>query len=189
MGPGLQMTGALDELQMKKNEPIGHKNRYPLICCQLENIKSLHTVQVFTFFFVCFLSSADYFFIFFFQNNFFEEKKSFRNTIRMSNSLDPDQAKTVCQGYQQTTLVDKEIKDKTPQIDVKTEPQQTQFARVYMNTMVIIQKKKRPNTQYGHVGTVASDFVGLLSNIHFSVDSTKKIVGNHPDMTSFLFGS
>ena len=35
-------------------------------------------------------------------------KKKFRNTIRMSNSLDPDQAQSVCQVYQQTTLVDKE---------------------------------------------------------------------------------
>ena len=37
------------------------------------------------------------------------------NTIRMSNSLDPDQARriwvqTVCHGYQQTILVDKELK-------------------------------------------------------------------------------
>ena len=36
------------------------------------------------------------------------------NTIRMSSSLDPDQARriwveTVCKGYQQTTLVDKEL--------------------------------------------------------------------------------
>ena len=39
--------------------------------------------------FSCFLSSAD----FFFQNYFFEEKKSFSNTIRISNSFDPDQAR------------------------------------------------------------------------------------------------
>ena len=37
--------------------------------------------------FSCFLSSAD-----FFQNQLFF-KNSFRNTIRVSNSLDPDQAR------------------------------------------------------------------------------------------------
>ena len=37
--------------------------------------------------FQAFLSSAD-----FFQNQFFS-KNSFRNTIRVSNSLDPDQAR------------------------------------------------------------------------------------------------
>ena len=45
-----------------------------------------------------------------FKINFF--KKIFRNTIRVSNSLDPDQdrhsvllwVQTVCKGYQQTTL-------------------------------------------------------------------------------------
>ena len=37
--------------------------------------------------FSCFLSSAD-----FFQNHFFS-KNSFRNTIRVSNSLDPDKAR------------------------------------------------------------------------------------------------
>ena len=58
-----------------------------------------------------FLPSAD-----FFQNYLF--KNSFRNTIRVSNDLDPDQdrhllvliwVQTVCKGYQQTTLVDKEL--------------------------------------------------------------------------------
>ena len=38
-------------------------------------------------FFPAFLSSAD-----FFQNHFFFFFKSFRNTIRVSKSLDPDQA-------------------------------------------------------------------------------------------------
>ena len=39
------------------------------------------------------------------------QKNSFRNTIRESNSMDPDQARhfaTVCKGYQQTTLAIKE---------------------------------------------------------------------------------
>ena len=49
----------------------------------------------------------------FFQDHFFF-KNSFRNTIRVENSLDPYQARqklgmiwvqTVCKGYQQTTLV------------------------------------------------------------------------------------
>ena len=51
----------------------------------------------------------------------FFKKKSFGNTIRVSNSLDPDQAQhfllgliwvqncLVCKGYQQTTLVGKEL--------------------------------------------------------------------------------
>ena len=52
----------------------------------------------------CLLSSAD----------FFLNQNSFRNTIRVSNSLDPEQARhfvepvlgqTVYRGYQQTTLV------------------------------------------------------------------------------------
>ena len=47
------------------------------------------------------------FFFFFFKLIF--SKKSFRNTIRVSNSLDPDQARrfvqTVCKGYQQMTKV------------------------------------------------------------------------------------
>ena len=53
----------------------------------------------------------------FFQKSTFS-KNSFKITIRMSNSLDPDQARhfvgliwgqTVCKGYQQTTLVGKEL--------------------------------------------------------------------------------
>ena len=53
----------------------------------------------------------------FFQNQLFE-KNSFRNTIRVSNSLDPDQAghlvgliwvQTVSKGYQQTALVGKGV--------------------------------------------------------------------------------
>ena len=52
----------------------------------------------------------------FFKINLFQN--SFRNTIRVSNSLDPDLAdilsgliwiQTVCNGYQQTTLVGKEL--------------------------------------------------------------------------------
>ena len=47
-------------------------------------------------------------------------KISFRNTIRVANSLDPDQAqhlsgliwvRTVCKAYQQTPLVGKKLKD------------------------------------------------------------------------------
>ena len=53
----------------------------------------------------------------FFKINFLK-KNSLRNTIKMSNSLDLDQAQrlsgliwiqTVCKGYQQTTLVDKDL--------------------------------------------------------------------------------
>ena len=62
-----------------------------------------------------FLLSADVFSKLTFSNN------SFRNTIRVSNSLNPDQARllsglilvqTVCKGYQQTTksIVSKELK-------------------------------------------------------------------------------
>ena len=64
--------------------------------------------------FMLFLSSAD-----FFSKSFFsKKKKTFRNTIRVSNSLDPDQARrsvhliwlqTVFKGYQQTTLGGKEL--------------------------------------------------------------------------------
>ena len=46
-------------------------------------------MHAFFFFFFFFLSSVD----FFFKINFF--KKSFKNTIRVSNSLDPDQARHV----------------------------------------------------------------------------------------------
>ena len=58
------------------------------------------------------MSSTD-----FFQNRLFS-KNSFRNTIRVSNSLDSDQAdilsgliwvQIVCEGYLQTTLGDKEL--------------------------------------------------------------------------------
>ena len=53
--------------------------------------------------------------VFFSKSTF--SKNSFRNTIRESNSLDPDQARQfgliwvqiVCKGYQQTTLVGKEL--------------------------------------------------------------------------------
>ena len=59
--------------------------------CLLGNFSVLH------------LSSAD----FFFKINFFEIDP------RVSNSLDPEEARhcvqTVCEGYQQTTLVDKEL--------------------------------------------------------------------------------
>ena len=57
--------------------------------------------------FNAFLLSAD-----FFQNHFFP-KKTFMNTTRKSNSLDPDQdrhfvgpdmGQTFCKGYQQTTV-------------------------------------------------------------------------------------
>ena len=60
-----------------------------------------------------FLLSAD-----FFQNQLFS-KNYFRDTIRVSNSLDPDQAKhfvgpdlgpNCLQSYVQMTLVDKELK-------------------------------------------------------------------------------
>ena len=51
------------------------------------------------------LSSAD-----FFQNQLFFSKNYFRNTIRMSNILDPDQwVQSVCKGYQQMTLGGKEL--------------------------------------------------------------------------------
>ena len=54
-------------------------------------------------------------------------KKSFRNTIRVSNSLDPDQARhfvqSVCKGYQQMTsplagkeLINNKCSDKTVQL-------------------------------------------------------------------------
>ena len=54
--------------------------------------------------------------IFFFKINFLKSK-SFSNSIRVSNSLDPDQdrpvgpvwVQTVCKGYQQRTLVGKEL--------------------------------------------------------------------------------
>ena len=58
------------------------------------------------------LSSADFFSKFTFSNN------SFRDTIKVSSSLDPDQAthsvwpdqdSTVCKGYQQMTLVGIEL--------------------------------------------------------------------------------
>ena len=56
--------------------------------------------------------------LFFFKINFYE-KKSFRNTIRASNNLDPDQAQhvvgpdldqTVCKSYQQMTLEGNELR-------------------------------------------------------------------------------
>ena len=55
------------------------------------------------------LSSADFFF-----SKLTFSKQSFRNTIRVSNGLDPDQdrhfvgpdlGQTICKGYQQTTKV------------------------------------------------------------------------------------
>ena len=63
-------------------------------------------------FHACFLSSAD-----FIQNQLFREIK-FRNTIRVSNRLDPDQVRhfvgpdlgpNCLQSYQQTTLGGKEL--------------------------------------------------------------------------------
>ena len=47
----------------------------------------------------------------FFLSKFTFSKNSFTNTIRVSNSLDPDQAKCfvrpdVCTGYQETILAD-----------------------------------------------------------------------------------
>ena len=53
-----------------------------------------------------FLSTA-----YFFQNQLFK-KNYFRNTICVSNRLDPDQliwVQTVCKSYQQTTLGDNEL--------------------------------------------------------------------------------
>ena len=72
---------------------------------------------------VCILGNFACFFVVccfsFLQNNLFS-KNSFRNAIRVSNSLDPDQARhkmsglirvqTVCKGYQQTTLEGKGLK-------------------------------------------------------------------------------
>ena len=53
--------------------------------------------------FSCFLLSA-----YFFKINLW--KNSFRNTISMSNSLDPDLGPYCLPGYHQMTLVDKELK-------------------------------------------------------------------------------
>ena len=66
--------------------------------------------------FACFLSSADFVCWFFSKSTF--SKNSFRNIIRTSNSLDPDQAwqfvrpelgPNCFKGYQQTTLADIEL--------------------------------------------------------------------------------
>ena len=63
-----------------------------------------------------FLSSTD-----FFQNQLFEKKK-FRNTIRVLNSLDPDQARrsvgpdlgpNCLHSYHQTALVDRSVNKST----------------------------------------------------------------------------
>ena len=78
------------------------------------------------------LKSVDYNYILFFilsSADFFSKltfsKKSFRNIIRVSNSLDPDQApilsgltwvQTVNKGYQQATLVGKELKLKNMKV-------------------------------------------------------------------------
>ena len=62
--------------------------------------------------FPCSLSPADYFA----KSTF--SKNSFRNTVRVSNSLDPDVvsgliwAQTVYIGYHKTTLVGKALNDK-----------------------------------------------------------------------------
>ena len=52
--------------------------------------------------------------IFVFQNTYCLERKTFTNTIRILNSLADESSgliwdQTVCQGYQQTTLVDKAL--------------------------------------------------------------------------------
>ena len=68
-----------------------------------------------TFLTLCILGNFACFFVicgFFLKLSF--SKKTFKNTIRMSKSLDPDQVRrlsgliwvqTVCKGYQQTTKV------------------------------------------------------------------------------------
>ena len=49
------------------------------------------------------------------QNGRFSQKQSLRDTIRVSNSLDPDQdqcivmVQTVYKGYQQAALADKQV--------------------------------------------------------------------------------
>ena len=53
--------------------------------------KARHSIIPHWVMFHAFLSSAD-FILFFFKIKCFEEKKSFSNTVRLSNSLDPDQA-------------------------------------------------------------------------------------------------
>ena len=73
---------------------------------------------------LCILGNCASFFVvcWFLPKLFFFSEKSFRNTIRMSNSLDPDQAhhfvrsdlgliwvQTVCKSYQQTTPAGKEL--------------------------------------------------------------------------------
>ena len=45
-------------------------------------------------------------------------KKSFRNTIRVSKGLDPDQSQTACKGYQQKTKVVTGKKRVNPMIDL-----------------------------------------------------------------------
>ena len=79
------------------------KNNFPI--CTLIWRPALISLPIGKFFmlFFNFLSSADYF-----QNKTFS-KNSFRNTIRVSNSLDILSGliwvQTVCEGYQQTTQV------------------------------------------------------------------------------------
>ena len=65
---------------------------YEYIIVLLESmINSLHAGDFASFFVVC--GIFFFFFFFFFLTINFVQKKSFRNTIRVSNSLDPDQAR------------------------------------------------------------------------------------------------
>ena len=96
------MLSAMEELD----------NPYVLTLCMLGNFACFFFFFFFLFsfffffFFFFFLTSVDFYF------NFIKKNTSFRNTIRVSNSLDPDQSRRFVgpdlgpnglQSYQQTT--------------------------------------------------------------------------------------
>ena len=96
-----------------------YTQREPNLYASIASVLKANYIYIYIYIYICPVGNFEFSFdlCWIFLNQPFS-KNSFRNTIRVSNSLDPDQARhlsgliwvqTVCKGYQRTTLAGKEL--------------------------------------------------------------------------------
>ena len=120
--------------------------------------------------FSCFLSSAD-----FFQNQLFEkflsgipsECQTVWTLIRPDDSSGLIWVQTVCQGYQQTTLVDKELKSMC--LDFENMSKRKKYSLLTLsNRYILIKKANKPLQPYFLVKSphcLKSKYISITSSI------------------------